>query len=157
MLGSFLLVGLIVSILMIIVFCLINEHTESILWGNISFVGFICFIIIGVFSFAGGVVYLGETSERTPHNYYNYLETKQTITEGLIEHKEEIDNVLKADVNNIEFTKSSELIELNNQINRYNEGILKHRKYKDSFWLHNLYNKNIADLKLFQPIFNRQE
>ena len=117
----------------------------------------ICIILIGS-SFVGALVYSTNMQQYTsPENYYETLLQKQEIISKLETYNTEIHNVLSGDVSIIDFTKQDELIELNSQIEKYNYKIIKHRGFKESFWLPKLYNKDIANLELFTPIFNVQE
>lgn len=118
--------------------------------------------VIGVllicFSVIGGLIYTSNiTFYPSPDNYYESLLQKQEIISKLETYNEEIHNVLSGDIAIIDFTKQEELIELNSQIEKYNYKIIKHRKYKESFWFSKLYNKEVANLELFAPIFNVQE
>lgn len=115
-------------------------------------------VLLIAFSVTGGIGYtINKEMYTSPDNYYDTLLQKQEITSKLETYNEEIHNVLSGDIAIIDFTKQEELIELNSQIEEYNYKIIKHRKYKESFWFSKLYNKDVANLELFTPIFNAQE
>ena len=115
-------------------------------------------VLLIAISVTGGIVYtINKEMYTSPDNYYDTLLQKQEITSKLETYNTEIHNVLSGDVSIIDFTKQEELIELNSQIEKYNYKIIKHRGYKESFWFPKFYNKDIANLELFTPIFNVQE
>lgn len=113
------------------------------------------FIIIAI---AGGINYTANKErEASPNKYYETLKLKQTITSGLQIYEKEIINVQNGNVEHIDFNNESEIIKINDQIKEYNYTILKHRNYKNSYWLSELYNEDIAKLETFELIFNIQK
>lgn len=122
-----------------------------------AFIGVISGLLV-VFSIVSALIYNSNiVSYTSPENYYETLLQKQEIINKLEIYDEEIHNVLSGDVAIIDFTKQEELIGLNSQIEKYNYKIIKHQKFKESFWFSKLYNKNVANLELFSPIFNMTE
>jgi hypothetical protein len=153
MLGVFLLIVLIVGIIGVCIYCTIYDST----FGQSGLGVFICVcsifaILLGIL---GGANYLSEVVEQTsPNNYYDMLENKHLIMVDLEVYKEEIHNVLSGNVELIDFNRKEQLIDLNSRIETFNHIVIKHQKYKESFWLYKLYNKDVANLELFPPIFN---
>jgi hypothetical protein len=157
MFGVFLWIIFIIGVIGIIGFCIWEKNTINYNETLNTVISVICGLLI-VFSIVGGLVYTSNIEFYTsPENYYETLLQKQEIISKLETYNEEIHNVLSGDVAIIDFTKQEELIELNSQIEKYNYKIIKHRKYKESFWFSKLYNKEVANLELFAPIFNVQE
>lgn len=158
MFGVFLWIVFIIGVISLIVVCVWDKKKincgSTFLTTTISV---ICVLLIS-FSIIVGATYISAKEYyASPDNYYETLLQKQEIISKLKTYKEEIHNVLSGDVAIIDFTKQEELVKLNSQIKDYNYKIIKHRGYKESFWLPKLYNKDIANLELFTPIFNVQE
>ena len=155
MFGIFMWIVFVLGVIGIAGVCIWDE--KSTIYNHETLKGSICVIsiLLIVFSVVGGIIYIGNQAYYTsPDNYYDTLVQKQEITSKLETYNEEIHNVLSGDIAIIDFTKREELIELNSQIEKYNYKIIKHRKYKESFWFSKLYNKDVANLELLPAIFN---
>jgi hypothetical protein len=96
------------------------------------------------------------TYESSPENYIRTLQIKEVIEMELDTYKADINFYLSGNIEMIDFNKQNNLIDLNRKIENYNNKVLKHRNYKDSFWLKDFYNADIARLNTFKIIFNKQ-
>lgn len=97
------------------------------------------------------------SNESSPNNYICTLQTKKVIEMELDKYETDINAYLSGNVDSINFSVNESLVELNQKIIDYNDKILKHKNYKDSFWLQDYYNADIARLNTFDVIFNKQE
>lgn len=158
MFGSLMLITFLVSVVGLIGVIIWNVNKVN--YGSEIIeviISIVCGLLI-IISVGGGIVYSTNVGiYSSPENYYETLLKKQEIISKLELYDKEIQNVLSGDTKVIDFTKQEALVELNSQIEDYNYKIIRHRGYKESFWLSEYYNKDIANLELFEVIFNSKE
>lgn len=158
MFGNLMLIMFLVSVAGLI--GVIIWNTSKVNYGSeiIENIIFIVCILLILISLAGGIIHSTNVGiYSSPENYYETLLEKQEIISKLELYDKEIQNVLSGDTKVIDFTKQEEIVKLNSQIEDYNYKIIKHRGYKESFWFSEYYNKDIANLELFEVIFNGKE
>ena len=85
--------------------------------------------------------------------YYDMLEKKTSIEEQIKAHEEKIEVLHSGEIDDTTFKNKNEIISLNNAIKRYNDTILKHQEYKNSYWFNERYNEAVAKLNTFEEIF----